>query len=164
MKKHIKIAFYIYSLKRAGGAERRICELANQLSNVFQTVIICTWDPLDEECFFELSEKVEWVKLGFEQNLNDTKYHRTFRLLQSMRKYGIKLMIGFVMSADKSVFTAAKLSGIKLIVAERNAPEMYYIRFSKKQRYLSWMLLHFANKITVQFPEFVSGLFLIFLR
>jgi glycosyltransferase involved in cell wall biosynthesis len=62
-----------------------------------------------------------------------------------------------VISGDKTVFAAAKLAGVNLVVAERNAPTMYWLRYNVLQRWVSFSLLHLADRITVQLPGFIAG-------
>jgi glycosyltransferase involved in cell wall biosynthesis len=46
---------------------------------------------------------------------------------------------------------------VQLLVAERNAPTMYRLRYNSFQRWLNFRLLHLADRIAVQMPSFVSG-------
>jgi GalNAc-alpha-(1->4)-GalNAc-alpha-(1->3)-diNAcBac-PP-undecaprenol alpha-1,4-N-acetyl-D-galactosaminyltransferase len=73
-----------------------------------------------------------------------------------LREHGIRVLVGFVMSGDRTVLCAAKIAGTKVIAAERNAPAMYGIRYGI-QGWLNFSALHLVDKITVQFPEFVKG-------
>jgi glycosyltransferase involved in cell wall biosynthesis len=61
------------------------------------------------------------------------------------------------MSGDKTVYAAAKLAGVRLVAAERNAPTIYHIRYGFMQRCLSFGMLHLADRIAIQMPEFISG-------
>ena len=61
------------------------------------------------------------------------------------------------MSGDKSVYFAAKMAGVKIIVAERNAPVMYALRQTRLERALIIRMLGVASRITVQFSDYVKG-------
>ena len=61
------------------------------------------------------------------------------------------------MSGDRTVYAAAKLAGVRLVAAERNAPAMYFLRYGFAQRMVSFFLLNFIDAIAVQLPEFVAG-------
>jgi glycosyltransferase involved in cell wall biosynthesis len=82
---------------------------------------------------------------------------RTGALFKLLREHGIEVLVGFVMSGDRSVLAAAKLAGIRVIAAERNAPAIYSIRYHRIQRWLGFASLHLVDRIAVQFPEFVQG-------
>ena len=58
------------------------------------------------------------------------------------------------MSADKTVYVAAKLAKVQIIAAERNSPSMYYQRYNFLQRIIIFSLLNFADRIIVQFPQY----------
>ncbi|MCA9181873.1 MAG: glycosyltransferase, partial [Planctomycetales bacterium] len=72
-------------------------------------------------------------------------------------RHNVKVLIGFVMSGDRTVYAATKLAGAKLVVAERNAPEMYSFRYRPFQRWLTFRLLGLADRITVQLESFTAG-------
>ena len=61
------------------------------------------------------------------------------------------------MSGDKSVYFAAKMAGVKIIVAERNAHVMYALRQTRLERALIMQMLGRASRITVQFSDYVKG-------
>ncbi len=154
---HKPIALYFYRLDRsAGGAERIICMLANEFAEREFPVHLITWDEGDAQAFYPLNKKVRWHRLGFHHGLMD-KIRRTCLLTRTLNENDIRVLIGFVMSGDKTVYTAAKISKTRLIVAERNAPQMYYMRYNALQRHLSFVLLHLADRIVVQFPSFIHG-------
>lgn len=151
------VALYFYRLgNSSGGAERIICALANALLGRDFTVHLISWDDKSAHTFYPLSQGVIWHRLGFREGIVD-KVRRSCALTRILRDNGVRTLIGFVMTNDKTVYTAVKLAGVRLIVAERNAPSMYYLRYGRFQRWLSFALLHLADRITVQFPEFVTG-------
>jgi len=151
---HTPVALYFYRLDRAaGGAERVVCALANALLDRGFPVHLMSWDGADTHTFYPLKKEVIWHRLGFRQGLID-KIRRSRALARVLRENGIRTLVGFVMSGDKAVYTAVKLAGVRLVVAERNAPCMYHVRYSAIQRRLSFALLHLADRITVQFQKF----------
>ena len=151
------VALYFYRLSDVGGgAERMICQLANMLAERGFSVFIITWDQVDAQSFYKLNDAVVWKKLGFKQGMLD-KVRRTLLLVRVLKENNIDVLIGFVMSGDKSIYAAAKLASVKLVAAERNAPAMYWHRYSNFHRWLVFALLHFTDRITVQMNSFSSG-------
>jgi GalNAc-alpha-(1->4)-GalNAc-alpha-(1->3)-diNAcBac-PP-undecaprenol alpha-1,4-N-acetyl-D-galactosaminyltransferase len=151
------VALYFYRLSDVGGgAERMICQLANILAERGFCVFLITWDHIDAQSFYKLNDAVSWEKLGFKQGIVN-KVQRTLLLTRVLKQNNIDVLIGFVMSSDKSIYAASKLASVKLVAAERNAPAMYWHRYSNFQRWLVFALLHLTDRITVQMNSFSSG-------
>ena len=150
------VALYLHRLSFAGGAERMICVLANALCERGFSVHIITWDEPDAHSFFALDPRVVWSRLDFRPGAID-KLRRTYALARLLYCHRIRILVGFVMSGDKTVYAAAKLARVPLIVAERSAPTMYHLKCGFAQRWLCFGMLHLADRITVQMADFVVG-------
>ena len=151
------VGLYFYRLgSSAGGAERMICDLANALLGRGFIVHLVSWDDESAVTFYPLNEGVIWHRLGFTRGYAD-KLRRSRLLAKLLRNNDVRTLVGFVMSNDKTVYAAVKLAGVKLVVAERNAPTMYYLRYSAIQRWLTFILLRLADRITLQFTDFTAG-------
>ena len=156
MKTKLKISLYFHRIANAGGAEKMITTLANNLEERGFDVYLITWDNVSDDSFYFLSRNVNWTKLGFNKGIVD-KFRRYKALKNFLVKHAIDVVIGFVMSGDKVVYSAVKIAGAKLIVAERNAPSVYHLRYNALYRLQSYLLLHLADSITVQFQRFSHG-------
>ena len=152
----VNVALFFFRLSTSGGAERMICWLANALVERGFDVTIFSLDEPGVKSFYELKSSVNWVQLGLRSGLMD-KLRRVKSLFTQLRKRKIDLLIGFVISGDKTIYAATKLARVKLIVAERNAPSMYYIRYSSQQRMIIFYLMKYADYITVQCERFVDN-------
>lgn len=150
------LAIYFYRLSEAGGAERMACQLANALSARGNRVHLVSWDAPGATAFYSLHGDVIWHRMGFRPGLLD-KVRRTLSLTRLLRREGVRVLIGFVMSGDKTVCAAAKLAGVWLVAAERNAPSMYWWRQSAFRRWQCFSLLRFVDRIVVQFEDFTKG-------
>ena len=150
------VALFFFRLNTAGGAERIICWLAGALVERGFRVLLISLDAPDAKAFYPLHPSVHWEKLGFRSGFLD-KIRRVHSLTQILKFNNVQSLIGFVISGDRTVYAAAKLAGVKLIVAERNASAMYWLRYSTLQRWMSFTLMHLADYVTVQMPSFVSG-------
>lgn len=131
------------------------CLLANELSRRGFLVYLLTLDREDCSSFYTLNPDVKWLKIGFYQGVID-KLRRTIAIYTILKKYKVAIFLGFVISGDKTCFIATKLARVKLIAAERNAPDMYWLRYSAFHRQLSFFLLCFSDYITIQFPRFAK--------
>jgi len=147
------ICLYLHSIANAGGAEKRICDLANNLSNYNFNVHIVTWDTDTSRSFYKLSEKIIWHKIEYSQGIIN-KLKRNLNLKKIFIKFNINIFIGFVMSGTKSLFISCLISNVKIIVAERNAPSIYYIKYSFFQRFMSFLFLSLSDVIVVQLKQF----------
>lgn len=152
----IRIALYFHRLANAGGAERMICQLASALSVRGFRVYLISLDSPSDQSFFPIHDSVNWFRLGYSTGVLD-KFRRTQLLIRLLRNTGIQILVGFVISGDKSVVVAAKLAKVRLVAAERNAPSMYWLRYSRLHRCISFWLLDLADCITVQMLEFITG-------
>lgn len=150
------VVFYFFRLTSAGGAERMIIRLANALVERGFSVGLVSWDDADSRAFYPIDQRVRWHRLGIQSGFVD-KIRRTRCLVRQLRVDQAQVLVGFVMSGDKVVYAAAKLAGVKLIVAERNAPSMYHLRYGWFQRWTSFFLLHLADHILVQMTQHAKG-------
>ena len=150
------LAIYFHRLSGAGGAERMSCQLADALSARGNRVHLVSWDAPGAVAFHAVSENVTWHRLGFRPGLLD-KARRFHALAHLLRRREIRILIGFVMSGDRTVYAAAKAANVRLIAAERNAPSMYRWRHTAFRRRQCFFLLRLADRVVVQFEEFAKG-------
>lgn len=133
-----------------------ITALANELTARGFEVHLISWDPADTRPYYPLAPGVTWHGLGIRPGLKD-KARRTLALRDVLKRARCSLLVGFVMSSDKTVYAAAKLAGVRIIAAERNGPSLYHHRHGALSRLTSFALLHLADAITVQFTEYADG-------
>jgi glycosyltransferase involved in cell wall biosynthesis len=147
------LAFYIFSLSHAGGAERMIVQLASAMAERGNRVFLVSLDKPGTKSYYQIHSFVEWIQLDFRLGFID-KMRRTFCLYRKLKENDIQILTGFVMSGDQVVYAAVKLAGVCLIVAERNSPDMYWHRYNSVYRKTIFLLLRLADCITVQMPGF----------
>jgi GalNAc-alpha-(1->4)-GalNAc-alpha-(1->3)-diNAcBac-PP-undecaprenol alpha-1,4-N-acetyl-D-galactosaminyltransferase len=133
-----------------------ICALANALAEQQFTTHLVTWDPAEAEAFYPIEASVSWHKFGYQKGIIG-KLTRARTLASVLRDEGVDLLIGFAMSGDRTVYTAAKMAQVGLVAAERNGSNMYHMRYNALQRLVSFNLLRLCDGITVQFPAFIAG-------
>ncbi len=73
----MKIVFIIEQLKEHGGAQRAFTTIANYRANK-SDVVVCSFDPIDANSFYELNSKIKWLKI---KNLSNKVFFRTIRIL-----------------------------------------------------------------------------------
>lgn len=153
-----KICLYFQSIKNAGGAEKKLCELSNYLSRIGYEVHLVTLDEPNTISFYALDKNINWHSTYYGSKGNNLlfKLKKIAYFIRIFNKYSIDVLIGFVMSGDKTLYLAATIARVKIIVAERNSPIMYQHLFSKFTRYGIWIWMHLANKITIQNEGYLS--------
>lgn len=153
----VPVVLYFYRLGgEGGGAERMICQLAGALVRRGFEVHLVSWDNKDTSTFYPIDAKVHWHRLGFHPSYTD-KLRRIYTLYGVLKRHSIKVLVGFVMSGDRTVYAAAKMAGVKLVAAERNAPDMYRFRCGAIQRWAAFQFLRLADRITVQLESYIIG-------
>ena len=144
-----------------GGLERNIIRLANYLAAQGMKVCVVTFDLPGAEPFYPLDSKAKLHCLG------EQPPHGSIGFLERCRIV-IKIYQLLNASDESSALIcfhhgilfrfifAAWAARAKLICSERNALEMYeYISSSKWG--VNFCLMALVDKITVQFPEYISS-------
>lgn len=150
----ITVALFFHRISSAGGAERMICWLANVLQiSGFQVVLFSQDSEADDKSFYKLNKEIIWIRINSSHN----QIKRTVQIFRELRRYRVSVFIGFVVSGDRAIYAATMLARVKLIIAERNAPSMYRLRFTITQRLMCFGLMHLSDRITVQSNRFVQG-------
>ena len=132
------------------------CGLADALAARGNRVFLVSWDTPGYQSVYAVSQNVTRCPMGFHPGIRD-KVRRLFALVRLLRRERVQVLIGFVMSGDRTVFAAARMVGVRLVVAERNAPSMYRWRHTALQRWQCFALLRLADRIAVQFEDFAGG-------
>ncbi len=151
MTNKAKIAFVIPSLS-SGGAERVVSTLSNSLCKDYEVHIICLIKTIP---FYKIHDQVR-VHYCIETQNNSsgllTAVKNNILLVKKITRIAkncnIDILLSFITSANVLSIISAKLSGIQVIVSERNNPEKDYI--PKMWKLLRNGLFPFASLIVVQ--------------
>jgi GalNAc-alpha-(1->4)-GalNAc-alpha-(1->3)-diNAcBac-PP-undecaprenol alpha-1,4-N-acetyl-D-galactosaminyltransferase len=153
----LRIVFYFFRLdKSSGGAERMMLGLAQGMSDRGHDVHIVSWDCSGAEVFYPLTGDVHWHRLGFDSGWRD-KGRRTLALSRLLTQIRCQVFVGFVMSADKTVYVACLLAGVPIIVAERNSPDMYDLKLGPITKAFYMGLLGLAKRVVIQVESYRKG-------
>jgi len=153
----MNISLYFFKLENsAGGAEKSVIWLSNQLTRHGHFVHLISWDKPGSGTFYPLDKNVSWHKLGGDLNFFG-KFKKFFRLTSLLASVKSDVFIGFVMGGDKVIYASNLLTRTKLIAAERNSPVMYSIKLNEFFASFYLNLFALANKIVVQFDAYKAG-------
>lgn len=155
------VAFVCTSLNKvAGGLERQLVRVANELSIAGYSVLIFSYDNEPAESFYHISKNIKWIKCG-NGLIPHTSANLYLRLKQiyNLRKILIKNSITHLITFHHGLFPRSYLASlflpIKKIVSERNSLRNYnYIKLNKFN--LGFISLFFANNITVQLGAYLD--------
>lgn len=152
------ICLYFQSISRAGGAEKKICELSNYLDSIGYKVFLLTLDSNDDKPFYHLNQRIKWLKISKHENHNKFFYKvkKIILIKNILTKYSVDIFVGFVMSGDRSLYLAAILARTKIIVAERNSPQMYKYLFPITTQMGIWIWMHLACRIIIQNKKYLE--------
>ncbi len=157
----MKILFLTRSINNVlGGLERQILEISENLSSGNHTIMVVSLDSGEINSFYGIpaKSKVVWHGLGVgspnrKANLRE-KVRRQTELIKVICKFdpdvSVSFMIGAFIYSRLPHFICRK----KLILSERNSPDIYKLTSAKRFRYLYFFLMLFAKKIIVQFDSY----------
>lgn len=144
-----------------GGLERNIIRLANYLTEQGMEVCLITFDLPGAKPFYPLDSKAELHCLGEQAPHGSIGFLERCRMIKKIYQLlnagnESSTLICFHHGILFRFIFAAWAARSKLICSERNALEMYeYISSSKWG--VNFCLMALADKITVQFPEYISS-------
>lgn len=141
MKQNPRIVFIVPSLK-SGGAERVIVTLANWLSREFRVQI---WMMIDSSIEYTLSDNV-YIDKRY-TTIKKRGIKRVLWLVKQLKKDTNTVVISFMTKLSLYAIIAAKLTGTKIIVSERNDPSK---TISSKYNRLRDFLYSLTDKIVFQ--------------
>lgn len=144
-----------------GGLERNIIRLANYLTEQGMEVCVITFDLPGAEPFYPLDSKAELHCLGEQAPHGSIGFLERCRMIRKIYQLlnasdASSTLICFHHGILFRFIFAAWAARVKLICSERNALEMYeYI--SPPKWGVNFCLMSLVDRITVQFPEYISS-------
>ena len=155
------VAFVCTSLNKvAGGLERQLVRVANELNKIGFKVLIFSFDNNPSVSFYKISKNIIWIKCGnglvphTSANLID-RLKQIYNFRKILIKYSITHLITFHHGLFPRSFLASLFLPITKIVSERNSLLNY--KYIKLRKYNSGFLsLYLADKITVQLKSYVN--------
>ena len=143
----------------AGGLQKNIIYLANNLVNEGHKVVLLSFDLEKAQPFFEIDKRVVWIKAGVSMPHSPVTFTQRLQIIKKIRSamidYDIRKVVLFSHGLLARFLTAGLGLGADFICSERNSLAMYgFIRQSKWN--LNFLLLALVKQITVQFEEYCN--------
>ena len=165
-KDKINVAILIRSLNLCvGGVQIMATKIANELSNRNYNITIITWDNELEkffpDSFYKISSKVEIVNLNIGTIQTKSNLVTTFKRIYKLRKYllqrNISTILAFVEGTFWNALLATIFTNISVVASERASPDRFNYLRNGKYKFLIMNIFRFAEKITVQFDQYINS-------
>ena len=142
----------------AGGVERMIIALMNEMAARGHEVGLLSWDRADAEAFYPMAEAVDWHRLDMGDpgrkagpGLVAARAARVRRLLKARQP---EVIVCFQGGPFRAMLLYTLGLGIPLVAAERTAPTLYEHAGSARARFIEHQAFRFATRITIQFERY----------
>jgi len=145
----------------AGGLERMLVDLMNEMVRRGFQVGLVTWDSDSATPHYEINSKVAWLKLDCGDPSvpapMSLRIRRLIKFRSFVKSFHPSVVVGFQSGA--ALFAWVATLGIKLnvICSERVSPDMWrYVRTRLHHKFFDIYLLRVFYRITTQFPEYIE--------
>lgn len=155
----MKVMFVARALDRmAGGVERMIVMLMNELVARGHEVDLLTWDLEKAEPFYSLRSEIVWHRL----NLGDPK-HRASTLTMIRRGHAVRAIVkhrkpNAIVCFQDGPFIAIRAYtwglGVPVIASERNAPHRFEHTSAARYQRVILQCFRLAARVTIQWESY----------
>ena len=148
--------------KMAGGVERQIIALANELSRRRHCVALFTSDEDSGVAFYPLVSDVHWYRLGMGNPSHKASWLLRLKRMKKVRRILKEFRPDVVVAFQPGTFIGLRFYGlglgIPMIASLRNAPSIFDFTSGGKKKGQIYQLLRTADRIAVQFPGYMDAL------
>jgi glycosyltransferase involved in cell wall biosynthesis len=142
----------------AGGVQRMMCVLMNELVRRGHRITLMTWDDANATSFYPIDEKVEWTKISVGDYRRKATLKEKLLRGKMVREHVKAVKPDVIVCFQDGAFFATKPFvadlGIPVILAERNAPHRYDHLKGGKHQNLIFQIYRLADAITIQCESF----------
>jgi glycosyltransferase involved in cell wall biosynthesis len=142
----------------AGGVERMIIALMNEMAARGHAVSLFSWDLADAQAFYPMADGVRWYKLDSGDPMKKAGSGMLFKRLPAVRHMVRDFAPEAIVCFQGGPFMAMRAftlgMGVPVIAAERTAPTIYEHANSWQQQFIERQAFRTARLITVQFERY----------
>lgn len=144
-----------------GGLERQILMISDGLAKLGLQVCVVSLEKTAGEPFFEVNEEL----VNFESIIaGDPKQEASLRirlerqvkLFRIINRYKPDIIITFMIGSFIFTKPISTILRIPTVLSERNSPDIYRLTSAKKFRWIYFLLISTAKRVTVQFPSYAK--------
>jgi glycosyltransferase involved in cell wall biosynthesis len=158
----MKILFLTRELNGVmGGLERQIMMISHHLARQNLEITIVSLEKAPGKPFF--SDFTEGINLRSiiagdpSQPANfRTRFSRQLKFQKILRETNPDIIVTFMIGSLIFAKPLAFINQIPIILSERNSPDIYQLTSAKRFKWLYFLIMSFAHKITVQFPSYMN--------
>jgi glycosyltransferase involved in cell wall biosynthesis len=144
-----------------GGMERQIISIADGLIKKGHSVTLISLDSSEPNYFYTQNINMKSIPLDMGDPTKKagwvTRYRRQFRVYRTLKDEGFTTLICFMTGAYWFSVLPARIARVRIILAERNGPSIYWRTRAKKYRWIIFSSMVLSKFITVQFPSYVNS-------
>lgn len=142
----------------AGGVERTIIALLNEMKMRGHTVSLFSWDLAPAMAFYPIADGAQWHKLDLGDPMKKARSGMLFKRMTAVRRIVHDFAPEAIVCFQGGPFIAMRAftlgMGVSVIAAERTAPTIYEHANSWQQQFIERQAFRTARLITVQFERY----------
>jgi glycosyltransferase involved in cell wall biosynthesis len=142
----------------AGGVERMVITVMNNLVARGHSVDLFTWDLEGAIAFYHMSPKIKWYKLDMGSPLVKASISLILSRASAVRNIVRRCQPDIIICFQDGPFMAMRVytagMGIPFITSERNAPTRFNYTSAGRRQKLIYNAFRFAKRILIQFASY----------
>lgn len=165
----MRLMFVARAIDRmAGGVERMIIALMNEMVRRGHEVDLFTWDQEQATAFYAMAKEIAWSRLNdgnpYVAADRMTKIRRLGAVRTLIRRSAPQAIVCFQEGPYLAIRAYTAGMGIPVIAAERNAPTHFDFTTASRRQWITYNAFRFAARILVQcesykelYPEYLRS-------
>ncbi len=144
-----------------GGLERQILMISGGLANLGANISIVSIEKEPGAPFFpKIQETVQFKSINVgnpSQAANfKTRFLRQTKLFRLVKDFKPDVIVTFMIGSFIFAKPVSSILRVPIVLSERNSPDIYQLTSAKKFKWLYFVIMASAHKITVQFPSYLE--------
>ncbi len=144
-----------------GGLERQILMISDGLAKLGANISIVSIEKEAGKPFFpQLEEAVQFksIIVGDPREAANfkTRFLRQIKLFRIINDFRPDIIVTFMIGSFIFAKPVSSILRIPIVLSERNSPAIYHLTTAKKFKWLYFVAMASANRITVQFPSYIE--------
>lgn len=145
----------------AGGVERFMSRLMNEMVARGHDVVLLTWDKVGAKSYYNLDSRIRWHQMDIGDPEEKGNWKTRFKRMGYVRPIVKSEAPDVMLCFESGIFLSLRLFllgfKIPMISAERNAPTRHGFSDKGHKKYIVHMSLLLADRITTQFERYRKG-------
>jgi GalNAc-alpha-(1->4)-GalNAc-alpha-(1->3)-diNAcBac-PP-undecaprenol alpha-1,4-N-acetyl-D-galactosaminyltransferase len=144
-----------------GGLERQILMISDGLANLGANISVVSIEKAAGTPFFPKLEdgvNFETIIVGDPSKAANfkTRFLRQTKLLRIVKEFKPDVIVTFMIGSFIFAKPVSSIMRIPVVLSERNSPDIYQLTSAKRLKWVYFLIMASAHKITVQFPSYIE--------